>query len=120
MQDCMQRRYDGYSQFLQESQDVTPSWSAENTILMLKADEIYVIYIQKVGGASIGFKVLLEQLKSNARGISVAGFVVVDWQSNAIRRAEFSRYRFAQIGGKGRNAALARHVVADEGDAVEC
>jgi hypothetical protein len=99
---------------------VTSCRPAENSIFVLKAHDVDVVDIQKVGGPAIGVKILLRQFKSNAGWICIPGLNIVDGQSNALGLAVFSCDRFAQIGGKGRYAALPRQVVADECNATDC
>ena len=92
---------------------------AEDAVFELQADQVHVVDIQEVGGAPIGLDIFLRQLKANTRGIGVAVFDVVDRHGDAGRVAVFGGDRFAQVGGKRGDAALARQVVADKGDAID-
>ena len=113
-QNGVQGRDDGHAQFTQEGQDVTARPSTEDAIFVLQAHEVYVVDIQKVGGAAIRVNILLRQFKSNAGWIGVAGLDVVDGQGNARCSAVFGGDGLTQIGGECGDAALARQVVADE------
>jgi len=88
----------------------------ENAVFMLQADQIDIIDIQKVGGPTIGFDILLCEFEANATGILVPIGRVIDRQSDAGRLLLIGGDGLAQIGGKGRDSASARQIVADEGD----
>ncbi len=59
-----------------------------------------------------------EEFKSNVGRIDVAGLNVVDGQGNALCFIIFGRDGLTQVGGERSNAALARHIIADESNAV--
>jgi hypothetical protein len=81
---------------------------AKNPIFELQANEIHIVDIQEVGGASIRVDIFFRQLKANARRVSVAAFDVVDGQRDACGFAVFGGDGLAEIGGKCGDAALAR------------
>ena len=118
-QNGVQGRDDGHAQFAQEGQDVTARPPAEDAIFVLQADEVDVVDIQEVGGAAIRVNILLRQFKANAGRIGVAGLDVVDGQGNAGCSLVFGGDGLTQVGGERGNAALARQVVADEGNAID-
>ena len=65
-QNGVQGRDNRHAQFAQQSQDVAAGPAAENAVLMLQADEIDIVDIQKVGGTAIRFNVLLREFEANA------------------------------------------------------
>lgn len=115
----MQGRYDGHVQLAQESQYVTARAPSKDAILVLQRDDVDIVDIQKIGGASIRLDILFRQLESNARRVLVTGFDIVDRQRNARRPRIFRRHCLTQVCREGGNAALARQVVANKRDAVD-
>ena len=92
---------------------------AEDAVLVLQAHEIDVVDVQEVGGAAIGVDVLLRQFEADAGRIVVARLGVVDGQGDARRLDALDGDGLAQVGREGGDAALARQVIADEGDAFD-
>ena len=93
---------------------------AKDAIFELQGYEVYVVDVQEIGGAAIRVDVFLRQLKSNAARVGVAGLDVVDGQGNACCSAVLGSDGLTQVGGECGDAALARQVVADESNAVDC
>jgi hypothetical protein len=112
----MERDDNRHSQFAQECQYVTTSRPAENTELMLQADNVYVADVEEVRGTQIGRQVLLLNLEAN----DLRGFVAI---SNVIHRhRETLALGMGSCDGREQvrrergNATLARQVIANEGD----
>ena len=87
---------------------------------MLQTNQINIVDIEKVGGAAIGVDIFLHQFKANARRIGIASLGVVDGQGDAGGVIILGGDGLAQIGGKRGNTALARQIVADEANAIDC
>ena len=118
-QDRVQRRDDRHAQIAQQRQDVAAGPAAKNAVFELQADQVDAVDIQKIGGAAIRLEVFFRQFEAHPRRIGVAAFDVVDRHGDAGRVAMLGGDRFAQVGGKRGDAALARQVVADKGDAID-
>ena len=110
----MQSCHNGHAQFTQQGENVAARPPAKNSIFELQANEIDVVDIQEIGGASIRLNIFFRQFKSNAGRVSVAAFDVVDGQRDARGVAVFGGDGLAEIGGERGNAALARQVVTDK------
>src|SRR5260370_2882420 len=80
----MKRRDDRHSQFAQECQDLTTGRPAENTELVLQADDVHVANVEEVRGTQIGRKVLLLNLETNHLRVLVATWNVVDRHRQAL------------------------------------
>ena len=118
-QNGMQRRDHRHSQFAQERQDVTAGRPAENAELVLQADDVHVADVEEVRGAQIGRQVLLFNLEAHHIRVFVAALDVVDRDGEALALGMRSRDGSQQIGRERGDAALARQVVADEGDLAD-
>src|SRR5919106_592100 len=102
----MQGRHNRHSQFAEQSENMATRPPAKNAILKLKADEVHIVDIQEVGGTTIGIDILLRELKSDARWVSVADFHVVNRHGDARRITVFGGDGLTQVGSKRGNAAL--------------
>jgi len=74
--------------------------------------------VQEVGGSEIGIDVFLDQFEPHAWRISIAALNIVDGYRDARFVGEFGGNSFTQIGSEGRNAALPRQVITDEGNPI--
>jgi hypothetical protein len=110
---------DRHAQLAQQRQNVAARRAAEDAVFMLQANEVHVVAVEEISGASIGGGVALRDFEADARRIVVARFGVVDRQREARRVRVGGGDGFTQVGGEGRDAALPRHVIADEGDSLE-
>lgn len=98
---------------------MTPRPPAEDAVFVLQAHEVNVIDIQEISSAAIRLNIFFNEFKPHPGGISVTGLEVVDRHGDARRFAIFGGDSFAEVGGKGGNAALARQIVTNEGQTVE-
>ena len=81
---------------------------------MLQRDHIHVIDIQEIGGAAIGFDILLGQFEADTGWVVVACFGIVDGQRDARSAFILISQGFTKIGGKCGDAALPREVIPDK------
>ena len=117
-QDRVQRRDDRHAQFAQECQDITARLSSEDAVFMLQRHHVHVVDVQEIGGAAIGFNILLGQFEADPRRVLVACFGIIDRQRDAGGAFVFIGDGLAEIGGKCGNAALTRQVIADKGNSL--
>ncbi len=83
-QDGMQRGDDRHLQIAQQGQDVTTGRSAEDSELVLKADDVNVADVEEIGGAQIGRLVLLFDFEAHHFRIIIAALDVVDGDREAL------------------------------------
>jgi hypothetical protein len=115
-QDGVQRGHHRHAQLAQERQNVTAGRTAEDAVFVLQADEIHIVAVQEIRGPPVRGWVILHQLEAHARRIGVAVVGVVHGQGEASRLRVRGGDGLAQIGREGGNPALARQIIADEGD----
>jgi hypothetical protein len=109
MQSCDYR----HAKMLQQLQDVISGFAAENSKLMLQADQIDVAGVQVFGGSSVGREVAFADLKSNPAGVRVGGVAVIDRYHRDLGGSVFSGDGVAQICRKSRNSTLPGKVIAN-------
>src|SRR5579871_3422231 len=108
----MQRCDHRHPQFAQERQNVTTGGPAENTELMLQADDVYVADVEEICGTQIGRQILLLNLEVHYFRILVAAFEVVRRHTETLALGVSCGDSREQVRRKRRNTALARQVVA--------
>src|SRR5437763_11762715 len=106
----MQRGDNRHSQFAQKGQYVTAGGPAENTELVLQADNIHVADIEEVRGAQVGGQILLFNLEANHFRIFVATGYIVDRYGETLALRMRVGHSGKQVSREGGNAALARQV----------
>jgi hypothetical protein len=82
--------------------------------LVLEADDVHVAGVEEVGGAAVGFQILLLNLEAHDLGIPIAPLDVIDRDGEAPAAGLVRRHRPKQVGCKSGNSALARQVVAEK------
>ena len=87
-----------------------------NSEFMLHADDVHVTDVEKAGGAQIGRQVLLLVLEANHLRVFLAVGEVIDRYGKAFGVWMRARDGGEKVGGERSNAALARQMVAYEGD----
>ena len=88
--------------------------SAEDAELMLQTDHVYVAYVEEIGCAQIGRKVLLLDLEANHLRVFIAVLDVVNGYRETLALRVRGRNGAQQIGGECGDAAFAGQVVANE------
>ena len=99
-------------------QNMTARRTAKNSILVLQAYQIEIGEIQKLGSLLIRRQIVLRERESYPLWVGIPGFRIVHRHGEQPCRATLSGNRFAQISGKSSNSALARKIVAHDGDAA--
>jgi hypothetical protein len=113
----VQGRDHRHAQVPDQLQHVAPVLAAEDAELVLKGDDVHLIDLQVVGDAAIIRETLLVDLEALRRRVVVTLRRVVDQHGPAVGAGRPRGEHLAQIGGEGRNAALAGRISADERDA---
>jgi len=115
----VERRHHRHAQLVQQSEDVSARRPAEDTVLVLQADEVDAVAVEEVGGATVRGQLLLGQLEPHALGVGVPGLPVVHRNGDDTRAGTPGGERLAEIGREGRDPALPREVVPDDGNPPE-
>ena len=93
--------------------------TAEDAVFVLEADDVGVGEVEVIGRPEIGIELLLLDLEPDLRGIVVALGEIVDRNHEAIGAGKLGGDRGADIVREGGDAALARQIIADEGDLAD-
>ena len=89
---------------------------AENPKLVLQADDVGPADVEEIRCAQIGRQVLFLDFEANFRRLLIAAREDIDWHRKAIGPGLGGGHRRPEVGGKGSDAAFARHVIAKESD----
>ena len=117
-QDGVERRHDRHRQARQEPGKVRPGLAAEDAELVLQRHHVETAVIQEVGSAGIVLKPIVADLKTDGAWIVVAVTIVIHRDDGGFQIRFRCGDRLLQVRGEGRDAAVARQRVADEGDTV--
>src|SRR5271163_2702895 len=90
-------------------------WSPVDAKLVLDRHHLNIIDVQEVSRATIGINFFFINLKSDSTRIVIAFRSIVHRTHDALTFRELRGNRFAEIGGKGGNAALSWKMIAHEG-----
>ncbi len=115
-EDGVQRRDDRHAQLTQEREDRLTRLAAEDAVLVLQRDGVHHRHIEEVHGPAVRRDVVLLDLEAHSWRVVMARAAVVHGHDEAIQGRELGGDGRAQVGGERRNAALAREVVAQEGN----
>ena len=96
--------------------DVAAGRAAEDSVFVLKADDIGVGEIEKIGSPQVRVDLLLFDFEPHFGRIVVTGRDVVDRHDEAVRPGILGRDRGAKVVSEGRDSAFPRQIVADECD----
>ena len=118
-QDRMKRRDDRHVKARQQLDDIAAGLPAEDSILVLKANDVKALVVQKLGGLNIFVDRLVMNLKAHGRRIVVAAARVRHGDDAGFQIRAIERNRPMQIMGEGRDAAAARQMIADECNTLE-
>jgi hypothetical protein len=100
----------------QQGQYVAAGRPAEYAELVLERDQIHAAGVQEVRRSLVRVQLLLLNLEANGIRILVRPLGVVDRDREALALGMPRCHRSEQVRCKSGNAALARHVVAQESD----
>jgi hypothetical protein len=109
----MECRDEGHAKLPEKGQNVAPSASPENPILVLETDHIHVADVQKIRGSRVGGKVVLEKLEADSFRVSISLGPVVHGNGGAVSVGQLPSHSFAEIGRESGDATLSRHMITD-------
>ena len=115
----MQGRDDRHGEALQQLDDVSTGLTAENPILMLKANNVERRCVQEIGGLGITVDGLLSDLETHGCRIVIGAARIVHGNDAGLQIRPGCRDRPMQVMGEGGNTAAARKMIADERNALE-
>ena len=115
-EDGVQRRHDRHAQLAQQREDVGAGLAAEDSVLVLHGQHVDVIDVQEVGGAPIRAEVALGDLEPDARRIAVPSAGIVHRQHERVDVRQRCRQRIGEVRRERGDAALARQVIAEDGE----
>ena len=118
-EDGVQRRDHRQADLAEEGQQVRSGAAAEDAELVLDRDGLDVLEAQEFGGLPVVGEVRLAELKGDVIRIGVAAGPVGDSDGVAVDLGERVGDGAAEVVGEGGDAALARRVGAEEGEAVQ-
>jgi hypothetical protein len=72
-----------------------------------------VVDVEKVGRSPVRYQITFGDLEAHPRRVHVVLARVVHREDDTLEILEFANERVAQVGGEGRDAALARHIIAE-------
>ena len=118
-QDRMKRRDDRHFQARQELDDIPAGLPAEDSILVLQANDVKALVVQKLGGLNVFADDVVVDLQAHRRRIVVAAARVRHGDDAGFQLRAIERNRPMKIMGEGRDAAAARQMIADERNTLE-
>ena len=96
---------------------MTSCGSSEDSVLVLQADQVVTIKIEKFSRPFIRRGVFLLNLYTYLLWILIARIRVVDRNHKEAPATIFTSYCTGQVGSEGGNAALPRQMITDKSDA---
>ena len=93
--------------------------AAENAELVLHAEHVGVVEVQEIRRAPVGVDLAVVQLETHRGRIIVTAGPVVHRQSEALHVGKHGGDGVQKVSGEGRDATLARHVVAEKCHAMK-
>ena len=115
----MERGVDRRPDVPHQFEHVSAGGAAKDAVFVLQGDDVDVRKIQELGGPLVGRHVGVGALEPHLGGILVGSSAVIHRHDETIGLREVGSDGVAHVAGERGDAATARGVVADEGDAVE-
>ena len=115
----VKRRDDRHFEAREELDDIAAGLAAENSVFVLKADDVEARSVQEFGGADIVVDRLFADLEADARRIVVGLIEDRSLRRRGLETRARRRDRLMKIMGECRDAAAARKMIADEGDPLK-
>ena len=94
--------------------DIPTSFPAEDSILMLEANDVEALLVQEFGGLNILADRFVVDLEENCRRILIGVTRVRHGDDPGLQLRAIERDRSMKIMGKGRDAAATGQMIADE------
>ena len=107
---------DRHPQIPQQADDVAAGRAAEDAVLMLQTDDVGVGEVQVVRRAQVTVKLLLLDLEPDFPRVVIPLGEIVHRHHEAVGTRKLGGHRRADVMRERGNPALARQIVADEGD----
>ena len=117
-QDRVEGRDDRHPEVAHQAEDVAARRAAVDAVLVLERDDVGVREVQEVGRPEVAVQILLGDLEPDLRRVVVSFGAIVDRHDGALGLREPAGHRGVHVVGEGGDPALAREIVADEGDLV--
>ena len=115
-QNRMQRCHYRHAKLPEKLQQMAAGWAAENAVFMLHADNISLTDIEKLRSDTVVGQCILVYLEADLLRIGISFRGVIHGNRPAIYVGSFCCQSINQVRSEGCNAALARHIVADDGN----
>ena len=115
-QDRVESRDDRHPEVTHQAEHVAAGRAAVDAVLVLEGDDVGVREVQEVGRPEVAVQVRFGDLEPDLRRVVVPFEAIVDRHDGALGLRKPSGYRGEHVVGEGGDPALARKIVADEGD----
>ena len=108
----MQRRHDRHSELAKKREHVAARLAAEDSVLVLHADDVDRVDVQKIRRAPVRGEIAVGDLEAHTLGVLVMPAGVVHRDDEAVDAGSFHGDRVAQIGSEGGDAAFTRQMIS--------
>ncbi len=105
---------DRHAQPRQQSQDVAAGLTTKNAELVLQADDVELLRVEKVGGAYIFFQIRIIDLQAHFGRIVVGVAMIGHGDDDGLDVCAALGYSLLQIGRECGDAAAAREGISNE------
>ena len=119
-QDRVKSRYHRHPDLAKQSQQMASRRTSIDAELVLHAECLGVVEIQKVSCYAVGLEILFHDLKAYTWRIGIALGAVIHRPDKAIRSRGDQGNRLAQIMRKSGDPAQPWQIIAQEGDPMQC
>ena len=116
-QDGVEGGDDGHADLLEEGEQVAAGGTAVDAELVLDGEDVGVVEVEEIGGATVGVEVFFEEFEADAGWVVVALDPVVDCADEAVGFRSGGGDGLAEVVGEGGDAAESGQVICQEGDA---
>jgi hypothetical protein len=89
----VESRDNWHAQLAQQSENVTTSFTPEDSVFVLQTEQIDGIYIQEISGAAVRRDFTLGDLKANSLGIGVSPAYVVHGNDETVNAIDLCLQR---------------------------
>jgi len=96
---------------------VASDLTSEDAVLVLQADKVISIEIEKFSSTFIGRAIILPNFEPYPFGILIARLRIIHWNREKTIISEFRRHRGTEICCERSNTTLSREIIPDECDA---
>jgi len=114
----VQGGHDRHPEPRQQFEDIGAVVTAENTVLVLEADGVDLVYVEKIRCQPVIAEALLVQLETNLFRVAVPGRYVVHRQRPEVDLRRLLGERLVEIVSKSSDAALPRQERANQSNSI--